>query len=165
MRFKHIREATKDEIDQVESTLSENLYNEYYFHFFSTDYTVDMTGTNNGFGWKWMTIMDDNEKTVGIIQIARQRIRENAKLGFLVYEKHSEKRYGTRAIKETIKLCWDIGVNNIILETTSKRLCKYYEKQGFKHVGTMKNEARLPNWEVVDRYYLQLLKDEQSAEK
>lgn len=156
-KYKYIREATAEEIKVMNESIEKNLYNKYYFHFIGSYYSQKLVGENNGHGWKFISILNDNKEVVGIIQISRQEVKTVAKLGFLVYEEFAGKGYGTRAIKEVIELCRNIGIENIVLTTTGKRLMKYYQRYGFKLVGTIKKYKRLPNWKLYDYYFLQLI--------
>ena len=154
--MKYIREATKEEISKMFEHLRINLYNEFYWSFFGTDYYNMSENTNDGYGNKLMAIIDDSNECVGLVQISRKVPRSNAVLGFVVYEYVSGRGYGPSSIKETLDLCKSIGINNILIDTTSERLKTYYEGFGFEHVGTFKKWGPLPDGKLHDKNYLQI---------
>lgn len=155
--MKHIREATDKEIEEMGKEIKVNLYNKYYYHWHGGDSFCSLNKGNDGYWFKYFTILDEAERAVGLIQISRKTDRAIAHLGFIVYEEYSGKGYGTNAIKEILGMCRSMGINNLILTTSSKSLCKYYEKFGFKVVGVLKDYMRLPNFEFCDWHYLQLI--------
>ncbi len=158
MKFKYIKESTKEDISEMEKILSQNLFNKYYFHLYAVDFLPDFAQKrNDGWASKWMTIQNKSNKRIGMIRISRADVRENTELAIFIYEKFSNKGFGTKAMKEVIKLCGEIGIKNIMLQTTSERLLKYYIKIGFKHTGKFESHSRLMDGKIYPQYSLQML--------
>lgn len=160
-KYKHIREATNKELEDMIEELSKNLYNKYYMHFFEVDFMTSSLNSKENDGWhkKWITIVNNrtNNEPVGIIRLSRDSNRIITELAIVVYEEHSGRKYGTKAIKEIISLCGDLGITNIIMRTSSSRLLKYYKRLSFKHVGTLKYKTKLMDGKMYDEYTLQKL--------
>lgn len=158
-KYKHIRESTEEELTTMTEILSKNVYNKYYMHLFASDYMPNSLNSKENDGWhtKWITIVNNrtNDDPVGMIRMSRDSNRIITELAILVYEKHSGKKYGHKAIKEVISLCIKLGISNIIMHTTSDRLLRHYKKLGFKHVGTTRIRRRLIDGKMYDEYTLQ----------
>ena len=157
-KLKYIRESTLKEIEDIKKELSINLYNSYYWSFFDTNYYCELLSDNDGFRIKYMSILDDDNLVVGLVQISRKNPRTTAKMGFVVLEKYSGNGFGTRAIREALTFCSMTGIGNMLTSTSTQRLKQYYEEHfGFETVGMFKKWTQMPNSEFRDKYYLQLL--------
>lgn len=155
--MKCLIEASQEDIIYANTELEKNLYNEYYWSFFGDLSLTKLSLVNDGYGRKYMTIVNDNYDHIGMVSLSRKIPLSNAVLSIFVYEKYSSNGYGTQALEEAIEMCKIIGVDNILIDTTSERLRKYYKKFGFKDVGCFNKWATLPDFKKYDKYYLQLI--------
>ena len=153
--MKYIRESTQEDIEKMDKEISVNLYNLYYSHFIGEASWSGLASSDGGWGRKYMTIINEAGENIGLVQMSRKIPRNVAYLAFVIYEKYSNNGYGTKAIYDVIKLCSSIGINNIILNTTSRRLVNYYENIGFEVVGCIKNRICLPDGSINNQYILQ----------
>lgn len=154
--MEYVRESTDDEVNNMLDYLKINLYNKFYWNYFGADYYNVPSKDNDGYLNKFLSILDDSSNCVGLIQISRKIPRTNVVLSIVVYQQHAGKGFGTRALKETINICRDIGIRNILINTSGNRLKSYYENIGFELVGTIKKWIALPDGKLHDKYCLQL---------
>lgn len=148
----NIKEATKEEINKLETELNENLYFKKYLHFHPSDYSFakNLSSDNHGFRDKWFSIFKD-KTIVGLIQMARQDNRERILFSVLIFKEFQRKGYGLKALKEFFQLCKRIGIKSIECHTTNKKLVSLYTiKMKMRKVGVFKKSKKLLDGKVYD---------------
>lgn len=159
MKHKYLSLCSEDDMKKHNDYLSVNLYNpifkSYHGHL----------GFNNISGRKSdgrvniiFNILTDKKEIVGMIRFAPNRENQmSCIVGVYIQEKYMNKGYGSRAMKEFMRFI-KTRFNRVELNTTSKRLVKFYEQFGFKHFGTGTKRVRLPDEKLYDDYFMEWLK-------
>lgn len=156
--MKFIKEATKQDMINLEEEINNNFYNKKYLHAQPYDFSRLKNLSQGDSLWnKWFSILNEERKVVGMIQMSRLEYRQRIIFGIIIFKEHQKKGHGSRALKEFFDFCKNIGIQSIECFTTNKRLENFYKNLGMKKIGIFKKRRKLSNGKIYDELIFERL--------
>lgn len=159
MKHKYLSLCTAEDIIRHHKFSRANLYNPLFKSYYGNCCYHSMEnnksdGNNNTI----FNILNDKKEIIGMIKFCIDRYNQMSNIcGIYIEEKYHNKGYGAKAMKEFMRFV-KTRFNRVELNTSSKRLVKFYEQFGFKLYGTATKRLRLPDEKLYDDYFMEWLK-------
>lgn len=159
MSYKYIQLVTVEDLKEHDAYLKSQLYNPKYLHLFGNSYMVPSFSEKSISGWNniCFNILDDEKNIIGLIYLSINRGSQIHSINCVyVKEEYLGKGFGEKAIKEFLDFCKK-RFTRIELATSSMKLVKFYEKLGFKLIGTYTKRLTLTDFKVYDDYAMEIV--------